>query len=89
MNSRSDKVRVAALALSSGAALLVLATLPAPASAAEAAARPEPARHHFSLKGAGKTYPRKDEVAFGWTDPKAADSVANPFAVLKKLKDPG
>lgn len=63
MNSRSDKVRVAALALSSGAALLVLATLQAPASAAEAAARPEPARHHFSLKGAGKTYPRKDEVS--------------------------
>ncbi|HEX5667028.1 MAG TPA: DUF177 domain-containing protein [Hyphomicrobium sp.] len=34
-------------------------------------------------------YPRKGEVAFGWTDPKAADSSANPFAVLKKLKDPG
>jgi uncharacterized metal-binding protein YceD (DUF177 family) len=34
-------------------------------------------------------YPRKDGVAFGWTDPKAAESAANPFAVLRKLKDPG
>ncbi len=34
-------------------------------------------------------YPRKDDAAFGWTDPKAAEGRANPFAVLKKLKDPG
>lgn len=34
-------------------------------------------------------YPRKDGVAFGWTDTKAAEGAANPFAVLKKLKDPG
>lgn len=34
-------------------------------------------------------YPRKDDAAFGWTDPKAAEGAGNPFAVLKKLKDSG
>ena len=34
-------------------------------------------------------YPRKEDAEFGWTDPKAAEAPANPFAVLKKLKDPG
>lgn len=34
-------------------------------------------------------YPRKDNVAFGWTDPKASENAANPFAILKKLKDRG
>jgi uncharacterized metal-binding protein YceD (DUF177 family) len=31
-------------------------------------------------------YPRKAGADFGWTDPKAADAPANPFAVLKDLK---
>lgn len=32
-------------------------------------------------------YPRKENAEFGWTDPKAAEGVGHPFAVLKKLKD--
>jgi uncharacterized metal-binding protein YceD (DUF177 family) len=32
-------------------------------------------------------YPRKDDAAFEWTDPKLAEGAGNPFAVLKKLKD--
>lgn len=32
-------------------------------------------------------YPRRDDAEFQWTDPKA--SADNPFAMLKKLKDPG
>jgi uncharacterized metal-binding protein YceD (DUF177 family) len=34
-------------------------------------------------------YPRKEGAGFEWTDPKAAEGAGNPFAVLKKLKDPG
>lgn len=36
-------------------------------------------------------YPRKAGAEFDWTDPKAGDPErpSNPFAVLKKLKDPG
>lgn len=32
-------------------------------------------------------YPRKDDAAFEWSDPKLAEGAGNPFAVLKKLKD--
>lgn len=32
-------------------------------------------------------YPRKDDAAFEWTDPKLAEGAGNPFAVLKKLKE--
>lgn len=32
-------------------------------------------------------YPRKEDAAFEWTDPKLAEGAGNPFAVLKKLKD--
>ena len=32
-------------------------------------------------------YPRKEDAAFEWRDPKLAEGAGNPFAVLKKLKD--
>jgi len=32
-------------------------------------------------------YPRKDDAAFDWTDPKLVEGAGNPFAVLKKLKE--
>jgi uncharacterized metal-binding protein YceD (DUF177 family) len=32
-------------------------------------------------------YPRKEDAAFEWTDPKLAEGAGNPFAVLKKLKE--
>lgn len=40
------------------------------------------------LAAALPPYPRKDDVTFDWVDPKtqAAPEVANPFAVLAKLK---
>jgi len=86
MNSRSTQVRVAVSALCSGAALLVLATVPVAAGAAEAAPVPEPARHHFSLKGAGETYQRKDEVSEVKLDSIRSDG---RFSILDEYWHPG
>ncbi len=38
------------------------------------------------ISGAVDPYPRKPGVDFDWSDPKAKDSPANPFNVLKTLK---
>ena len=86
MISRFDQLDAPTWACLSGVVLVALAGAPILAGAAEAEAVPQPARHHFSLKGAGETFPRKDEVSEVKLDSIQTDG---RFSVLDEYWHPG